>query len=320
MKTALHTDWLPFALADWQETQKALHLRTQIIGKTRLALAPMQNHWWQTTLYVTARGLGTSPIPYGSGTFEIDFDFIDDVLIARTSDARTGTLKLRAQSIASFYADYLTLLHSLDIEPELWPVPVEIANPVRFDDDDRPLPYDRDAVERCFRILLQVDRVLKEFRGEFLGKCSPSHFWWGSFDIACTRFSGRTAPTHPGGIPNLADFVTREAYSHECISTGWWPGTVDGGVQEPAFYAYAYPEPVGCSDAAVRPATARYDTTLHEWILPYAAVIAADDPAVLVHEFLQSTYDVASRLGKWRPDLVRGRASQHGFDSKRTSR
>lgn len=306
MSIELHTEWPPLALEDWQETQRSLHLRTQIVGKTRLALAPMQNHWWQTALYVTSRGLGTSPIPHDTRTFEVDFDFMHDLLIVRTSDGIGAALPLRAQSTAAFYADYMGLLRSLDIDLHMWPVPVEMPNPVRFGDDVRPLPYNRAAVEQCFRVLLQVDRLLKEFRGQFLGKCSPSHFWWGSFDLACTRFSGRKAPVHPGGVPNLADYVTREAYSHECISAGWWPGTPDGPVQEPAFYAYAYPEPPGCSDALVQPAGARYDATLHEWILPYAAVIAADEPDVLARDFFQSTYAAAARLGNWAPDLVRG--------------
>ncbi|HEY0809063.1 MAG TPA: DUF5996 family protein, partial [Longimicrobiales bacterium] len=181
--------------------------------------------------------------------------------------------------------------------------------PIAFPDDHRELSYDHDAVQRCFEVLVHVDELFKEFRGKFLGKCSPSHFWWGSFDLACTRFSGRRAPPHPGGIPNLADFVTREVYSHECISAGWWPGTPGGPVQEPAFYAYAYPEPNGCSVAPIEPSTARYDATLHEWILPYASVLASDHPEQLVHEFLQSTYDVASRLGSWGPDLVRTRGN-----------
>jgi hypothetical protein len=217
----------------------------------------------------------------------------------------TRTMRLRPQSTAAFYAEYLAMLRSLDIELQLWPLPVEMANPIRFTDDRRELSYDGDAVERCFSVLVQVDRLFKEFRGDFLGKCSPSHFWWGSFDIACTRFSGNQAPVHPGGIPHLADFVTREAYSHECSSAGWWPGSIDGAVQEPAFYAYAYPEPRDYGEALVYPAAARYNAALHEWILPYAAVVDSDQPEAMVREFLQSTYDIASRLGSWSRDLVR---------------
>jgi hypothetical protein len=298
-------DWWPAGVHDWQETQTALHLRTQIIGKTRMALAPMQNHWWHTTLYVTARGLSTSAMPCDERTLEIDFDFIDHTLNACTSDGLTQSLPLRAQPVAEFYSDYTALLRSLDIETRIWPQPVEIADPIRFPDDHRSLAYDREAVERFFRMLLSADRELKRFRSDFLGKCSPSHFWWGSFDLSCTRFSGRPAPEHPGGIPNLADFVTREAYSHECISVGWWPGTPDGPVREPAFYAYAYPEPPGCAEVPVRPGAARYDSTLHEWLLPHRAVLMAGDRESIVQEFLHFTYQTAARLGSWNRDLVR---------------
>jgi hypothetical protein len=298
-------DWLPLPLEGWRDTQAGLQLRTQIVGKTRLALAPMQNHWWHTTLYVTARGLGTSPMPYGARNLEIDFDFIDHVLLFRSSDGAVRTLALRPQSIAEFFRDYMAVLQSLEINVPIWPVPVESAGPIPFPDDHGHSAYDRAAVQRFFRVLLQVDRVLKAFRSRFLGKSSPAHFWWGSFDMACTRFSGRPAPPHPGGIPNLADYVTREAYSHECISAGWWPGTPGGPVQEPAFYAYAYPEPPGCAEAPVRPASARYDTVLRDWILPHEDVIRADDPDALVFEFLQATYDIASELGSWSRDFER---------------
>lgn len=301
----LSSDWWPAGQHDWQDTQTGLQLRTQIIGKTRLALAPMQNHWWHTTLYVTARGMSTSAMPAGERTLEIDLDFIDHTLTMRTSDGLTRSLPLHAQPIAEFFSEYMGLLESLGIEPHIWPQPVEIADPVRFTDDRRSLPYDREAVERFFRMLLTADRELKQFRSGFLGKCSPSHFWWGSFDMSCTRFSGRAAPEHPGGIANLADFVTREAYSHECISAGWWPGTPGGPVQEPAFYAYAYPEPPGCADVRVRPGAALYDSTLHEWLLPHRAVRMTDDPHGMVQEFLHFTYDTAARLGSWSRDLVR---------------
>jgi hypothetical protein len=302
---ALRTDWWPAGMHDWQDTQTALHLRTQVIGKTRLALAPMQNHWWQTTLYVTARGLATSPMPYDERCLEIDLDFFDHALNVRTSDGATRTLPLRPQPIAEFFAEYMALLRSLDIEVRLWPQPVEIADPIRFPDDHRPLEYDRDAVERFFRMLLSADRALKQFRSSFLGKCSPSHFWWGGFDMSCTRFSGRRAPPHQGGLPNVADFVTREAYSHECISAGWWPGTPGGPLEEPAFYAYAYPEPPGSADVPMRPNAARYDSIMRVWILPHRDVLMADDPDGLVQEFLEFTYDTASTLGSWSPELVR---------------
>ncbi|MBI4502587.1 MAG: hypothetical protein HY700_15685 [Gemmatimonadetes bacterium] len=305
MNQALRAAWLPLPLHEWQETQAGLQLRTQMVGKTRLALAPMQNHWWQTALYVTARGLGTSPMPYGSREVEIDFDFIDHVLLFRTSDGAVRTLPLRPQSVAEFFRDYMTVLRSLGIDIHIWPMPREVADPVPFPEDPGHSAYDREAIERFFQVLLQVDRVLKQFRSRFLGKSSPSHFWWGSFDISCTRFSGRRAPPHPGGIPNVADYVTREAYSHECISAGWWPGTPGGPLRDPAFYAYAYPEPAGCAEAPVRPSAARYDSAMREWILPHQDVIQTDDPDALVLEFLQATYDIAARLGSWRGDLER---------------
>jgi len=309
MTQTLSATWPPLALRDWQETQAALQLRTQIVGKTRLALAPMQNHWWHTALYVTARGLGSSLIPHGARSVEVDFDFLEHELIVRTSDGAVRTMPLREQSIAEFFRDYVELLRSLHLDVRIWPMPVEMADPIPFVDDRRHSAYDRQAVERFFGTLLQVDRVLKEFRSHFLGKSSPSHFWWGGFDMACTRFSGRPAPRHPGGIPNIPDFVNREAYSHECISAGWWPGTPGGPVPDAAFYAYAYPEPAGCAEAPVHPSVARYDQTMREWILPYAEVVRADDPDDLVHEFLQATYDIASKLGSWSADLERAASS-----------
>lgn len=297
--------WLPLPLREWQDTQVGLHLRMQIVGKTRLALAPMQNHWWQVALYVTARGLGTSPMPYDGASLEIDFDFLDHVLVFRTSHGAVESLPLRPQPVAEFFRDYKAMLGKLDVDAHLWPMPQEMDQPVLFTQDRGHAAYDRDAVQRCFQVLTQVDRVLKAFRGRFLGKSSPSHFWWGGFDMACTRFSGRPAPRHPGGIPHLADFVTREAYSHECISGGWWPGTPGGPVDDAAFYAYAYPEPPGCATAPIGPPKARYDGTMREWILPHADLVRSDDPDGLALEFLQNTYDVASRLGSWDPSLER---------------
>jgi uncharacterized protein DUF5996 len=291
--------WLPLPLEPWEETCNTLHLWTQIVGKTRLALAPMQNHWWQVPLYLTARGLGTSPIPYFERAFEVDFDFIDHRLMVRSSDGATATLELAPQSVADFYRRYLDLLRSLGIELKIRPVPNEVQSPLPFDQDQVHGSYDPDAAWRFWRVLVQADRVLKEFRGRFVGKCSPVHFWWGSFDLACTRFSGRTAPPHPGGIPNLPDWVTREAYSHECISAGWWPGNGGGPVREPAFYAYAYPEPPGCPQAAIRPAQASYHPLLREWILPYAALLSAPSPDSLLLDFFASTYEAAARLGGW---------------------
>ena len=222
--------WPRLSLEDWSPTQATLHRWTQMVGKTRLALSPMQNHWWQVTFYVSARGLTTSPIPRGRGTFEIEFDFIDHLLVIRTSEGETRTLPLVPGSIADFYADYMSTLRSLDIAVRIRPRPVETAGTTPFPDDRAHSPYDPDSAHRFWLVLSHADRALKEFRGRFMGKSSPSHFWWGGFDISCTRFSGRPAPQHPGGIPNTPDFVTREAYSHECISAGFWPGTVGSPV------------------------------------------------------------------------------------------
>ncbi|PYT13556.1 MAG: hypothetical protein DMF51_10475 [Acidobacteria bacterium] len=291
--------WPLLPLEPWEETCNTLQLWTQIIGKTRLALAPMQNHWWQVPLYVTTRGLGTSPIPHGERAFEVDFDFVEHRLLVRTSDGKTGTLPLVPQTVAAFYQRYLDVLRSLGIGLKIRPVPNEVPNPLPFDKDEVHGSYDPEAAQRFWRVLVQADRVLKEFRGRFLGKCSPVHFWWGSFDLACTRFSGRAAPPHPGGLPSLPDWVTREAYSHECISAGWWPGNGGGPVCEPAFYAYAYPEPAGCPQAAIRPSEASYHPVLREWILPYTAVLGALSPDALLLDFLVSTYETAARLGGW---------------------
>ena len=302
---AAQSDWWPAAMHDWPASQMALHLRSQIVGKTRLALAPLQNHWWHTTLYVSARGLTTSAMPHDDGNLEIELNLLDHQLEVRTSDGTSRALPLRTQPVAEFFDEYSALLRSLNVDVRVWPMPVEIPDPVRFTDDRRSLPYDRAAVERFFRMLMQADRALQQFRSGFLGKCSPSHFWWGSFDHACTRFSGRRAPTHPGGVPNLADFVTREAYSHECISAGWWPGTPGGPIEEPSFYAYAYPEPPGCADVPVRPTAARYDSALREWVLPHRALLTSNDPDALVQEFLAFAYGTAARLGRWSEELTR---------------
>ena len=291
--------WPDLAHDGWQETFATLQRWTQMVGKTRLALAPMQNHWWQVALYVTARGLGTSPMPLGERVLEIDFDFIDSVLVARTSDGTTATLPLAPGTTADFYAQYRAMLRSLGVAVRIWPMPSEMAEAVPFNADRVHRSYDAEAARRFGQLLVQADRVMKEFRGKFIGKCSPVHFWWGGFDLACTRFSGRVAPTHPGGIPNLPDRVTREAYSHECISAGWWPGGGGFPVQEPVFYAYAYPEPPGCPEAPVRPAAAYYHDAMREWILPYEAMRQAPDRDKALSEFLHSTYEAAAGLGGW---------------------
>ena len=300
--------WPALSLAEWQDTYATVHLWTQLLGKTRLALAPRQNHYWHTTLYVTPRGLSTSAMPYGERAVDLEFDFLDHRLRARTSDGGVAEMPLAAVPVRDFHRDYLGLLRSLDVAVRLWRMPVEIEGAIPFDVDDVHHSYDGEAMQRCWRVLLQSARVFERFRGEFLGKCSPVHFWWGSFDLACTRFSGRPAPVHPGGVPNLADHVTRESYSHECMSVGWWPGTAGGAVTEPAYYAYAYPEPDGCAAAPVRPAAARYEVQLREWVLPYEAVRTAADPEAELYAFVQSTYATVASLGGWDPELERGRS------------
>jgi hypothetical protein len=289
--------WPALPLADWQDTRDTLQLWSQIVGKVRLALAPMVNHWWQVPLYVNARGLTTSAMPYDGGAVEIGFDFLDHVLRIETSRGETRLVTLAPRSVADFYRDVMATLGAMGVHVHIWPWPVELPEVIRFDRDETHGAYDADAAERFWRSLMQADRLLHEFRGRFIGKCSPVHFWWGSFDLSCTRFSGRLAPPHPGGIPHLADRVAREAYSHECMSAGWWPG--GGAVMEPAFYAYAYPEPAGCPDASIRPDAGHYHLELREWILPYDAVRSAGDPDATLLDFLESTYDAAARLGAW---------------------
>jgi hypothetical protein len=294
-----HDAWPELPLEPWKDTYTTLHRWTQIVGKTRLAFAPMENHWWQAALYLTARGLGTSPIPAGERTFDVEFDFIDHQLTVRTSDGESRSLPLEPQSVQVFYRRYMEMLASLSLEPTMHPVPNEMPDTLPFPDDTEHASYDPDAAQRCWRAMAQTDRVLKRFRGRFLGKSSPSHFWWGAFDMACTRFSGKGAPRHPGGLPNLPDRITREAYSHECISAGWWPGTAGSPVSEPAFYAYAYPEPPGVPEAPIGPASARYEMAMREWVLPYEAVRTSADPDATLLEFLQRTYDAAATLGGW---------------------
>jgi len=290
--------WPPLPLAGWQDTKDTLHLWTQIVGKVRLALAPMVNHWWQVPLYVNARGLTTSAMPYRGGAVELRFDFLTHALRVETSDGQVRDVFLHPRSVASFYHDLMAALKAAGVDVRIWRHPVELpGTPVPFDQDEVHGSYDTDAAERFWRLLVEAHRVFHQFRGRFLGKCSPVHFWWGSFDLSCTRFSGRPAPTHPGGVPNLADWVTREAYSHECISAGWWPG--GGGVDEPAFYAYAYPEPPGCPEAPIAPVAGSYRMEMREWVLPYEAVRTAGDPDETLLEFLQSTYGTAADLGGW---------------------
>jgi len=288
--------WPSLSLAAWRDTYATVHMWTQVVGKVRLALAPMVNHWWQVPLYVTARGLTTSPIPYWHRTFQVDFDFVGHELRVDTGEGAARRLPLAPRSVADFHREVLALLRSLGIDVKIWAVPVEVPNPIPFPQDHEHAAYDPGYAQRFWRVLVQADRVLQAFRGRFLGKCSPVHFFWGSFDLAVTRFSGRRAPPHPGA-PGVADFVTREAYSHEVSSCGFWPGS--GAVAEPAFYAYAYPQPDGFKDYPVRPAAAFYSADMGEFILPYEAVRQADDPDDALLQFLQSTYEAAADLAGW---------------------
>jgi hypothetical protein len=267
------------------------------VGKVRLSRTPWLNHSWHVTLYVTARGLTTSPIPYGERAFQIDFDFVDHRLRIETSDGPQWQMPLRAQPVAEFYAAVMAALTDLGVPVRIDEIPNEVPDPIRFSADRMHAAYDPDYAQRFWRVLLQADRVFKAFRTGFLGKCSPVHFFWGSFDLAVTRFSGRRAPPHPGGVPSLADAITREAYSHEVSSAGFWPG--GGAIEYPAFYSYAYPAPEGFRSAPVRPEAAFFSQELGEYILPYDAVRTASVPDAALLDFLQSTYDAAADAGKW---------------------
>lgn len=288
--------WPPLPLEAWQDTCTTLHLWTQVVGKIRVAQTPWINHQWHVALYVSARGLTTSPIPYADGAFEIDFDFIDSTLVIRTSDGAGQRVPLVARSVADFHAAVLAALAGLDIHVQIHGTPNEIPGAIPFREDRARRTYDPDDARRFWLVLLQVDRVFKHFRTGFLGKVSPVHLFWGSFDLAVTRFSGRPAPLHPGGVPNLPDAITREAYSHEVSSAGFWPGM---GLGYPAFYAYAWPEPQGFRTAPVRPAGAFFHEALGEFILPYEAVRTADSPDEALMAFLQSTYEAAAKAGGW---------------------
>jgi hypothetical protein len=289
--------WPALRLDSWADTKETLHRWTQVVGKVRLALAPPVNHWWHVSLYANARGLTTSAMPYDAGFVEITFDFVEHVLRIETSGGASEQVPLRPRSVADFYHAVMAALRKIGVNVRISPRPVEIAETVALDKDETHGSYDADAARRFWLVLLQSGNVIQAFRGRFIGKCSPVHFWWGSFDLSCTRFSGRPAPRHPGGVPNCPDYVTDEAYSHECISAGWWPG--GGMVDDAAFYAYAYPEPDGCSVAPIQPASAIYHPTMREWVLPYDAVRTASDPSATLISFLQSTYEAAATLGRW---------------------
>ena len=289
--------WPSLPYPDWRDTCATLQLWTQIVGKIRLVQTPWVNHSWHVAYYVTARGITTSPIRYGERVFQIDFDFVDHRLLFHTGDGEARTLPLEPLAVADFYAAVLSTLAELGMPIAINRVPNELVEAIPFDQDRRHRSYDRHAVRRFHTALLQADRVLKEFRGRFRGKCSPVHFFWGSFDLAVTRFSGRAAPEHPGGVPHLPDRVVREAYSQEVISAGFWPG--NDAFPQPAFYAYAYPEPAGFAARRIGPAAAFYHPDLHEFILPYDAVREASSADTLLLEFLQQTYELGAELARW---------------------
>ena len=297
MGTTDGSAWPPLPLEAWSDTATTLHRWLQIIGKIRLGHCPWINHWWHSTLYVTARGVTTSPMFAGARSFQIDCDFIDHRLYVSTSDGGRGMLALEPQSVAEFHDRLMDALARLELRVHIHETPNELPDAIPFPEDREHRAYDRDAVDRFWRILVQADRVMKEFRGRFIGKCSPVHLFWGALDMAVTRFSGRTAPPHPGGVPHLPDRVAREAYSHEVSSCGFWPGSPP--VAYPAFYAYAYPEPAGFASATARPDGAFYSQDLREFILPYDAVRQAKDPDATLLAFFQSTYEAAATLGKW---------------------
>ena len=284
--------WPALPLQQWADTYHTLHMWTQIVGKVRLALSPHVNHWWEVPLYVSARGLNTSPIPYGDRIFEVEFDFIDHSLTIKTNTGTMKSLGLYPRSVADFYQEFMGTLKALGFDVKIWRMPVEIPDPIPFDQDQQHASYDPAHANAFWRILVSVDEVFKEFRAGFIGKSSPVHFFWGSFDLAVSRFSGRRAPERPG-----ADRMTREAYSHEVISAGFWPGS--GDVTDAAFYAYAAPEPEGFSKSSVRPAETFYHPGFKEFLLMYNEVRKSSSPRKTLIDFLQSTYDAGANLGRW---------------------
>jgi hypothetical protein len=288
--------WPEFRLADWKDTYATLHMWTQIVGKIRLELTPLVNHWWNVPLYVSSRGLTTSIIPYGDRHFDIEFDFFDNKLVIRTTDPKVATVELAPRTVADFYGELMSALRSLDIDVHIWKMPVEIADGIPFDKDTVHSAYDGDSVRRLWRILLSVDDVFQKFRSRFVGKSSPVHFFWGSFDLAITRFSGRRAPARNDPDPVLRK-IMQEAYSHEVISAGWWPG--GGAIAEAAFYCYAAPTPAGFGEQKVRPDKAFYHAELGEYVLMYDDVRRAQSPSVALLDFLESTYQAGATTGKW---------------------
>ncbi|MBA3830591.1 MAG: hypothetical protein H0X34_01595 [Chthoniobacterales bacterium] len=294
--------WPALPFEEWQATAETLHMWTQIVGKIRLKLTPWVNHSWHVTLYLTSRGLTTSPIRHGLYTFELRFDFLDHHLRILKSDGRQHLIKLRARPVAEFYRAVMGGLSELELPVKIDLLPNEISNPIAFDRDETHRAYDPEYANRFWRVLVQSDRLFKNFRARFCGKCSPVHFFWGSFDLAVTRFSGRPAPPHPGGVPHLPDAVAREAYAQEVSSVGFWPGSAASPT--PIYYSYAYPEPPGYPQTQVRPNEASYLAQLHEFTLPYDVVRSAASPDDALLDFAQSTYDAASWLGKWDRDAL----------------
>src|SRR5579863_1345959 len=284
--------WPALPLESWKDTCATLHMWTQMVGKVRLRLTPLVNHWWNVPLYVSARGLSTSLIPYGQRAFELWFDFIGHRLVLETSDGISKSLALKPQSVAEFYQELMEMLRSAGIEVKIWRTPVEIPNPIPFDEDRVHASYDPASVEKFWRILLSVAAVFTQFRAGFIGKSSPVHFFWGSFDFAVSRFSGRLAPERPG-----ADFMTREAYSHEVSSVGFWPG--GGDIKDAAFYSYTVPEPLGFKEARVRPASAYYQKQVSEFLLMYENLRKSESPTATLLDFCQSTYEAGASLGNW---------------------
>jgi hypothetical protein len=288
--------WPALPLDAWQETRDTLHMWTQIVGKVRLALAPKTNHWWNVALYVSARGLTTSVIPYGERVFEIEFDLLEHQLIIRTCDPATKIIPLAPRSVADFYQEFMSALKALNIDVKIWHMPVEVMDPIPFDQDRVHAAYDREYARRFWRLLVSVDEVFKVFRSRFVGKSSPVHFFWGSFDLAVTRFSGRPAPPRKDPDPILRK-IMQEAYSHEVISAGWWPG--GGEIKDAALYCYAAPEPQGFAQQKVRPSAAFYKESMGEFVLMNEEVRRSGSPAGRVLDFLESTYEAGANLAKW---------------------
>ena len=285
-------NWPSLPLEEWRDTCATLHMWTQIVGKVRLAQTPLVNHWWNVPLYVSARGLTTTAIPYGDISFEMEFDFVDHKLEITCSHGTSATVALEPKSVATFYEETMAALRGLGLEVHIWKMPVEIADPIPFDQDHKHASYDPEYVNRCWQILRSSERVMQEFRSPFIGKCSPVHFFWGSFDLAVTRFSGRPAPPRPD-----ADPITREAYSHEVISHGWWPG--QGPLGKPAYYSYTAPAPDGLRDAKLRPGQAYYSKDLGLFVLLNDDMRTAADPDAVLMDFMQSTYEAGANLAKW---------------------